>query len=201
MESFARVCPDAATIVPRRSIAPGDRIGTTVVRFVAYTQQSPLLEDALRIYARVWPDRDPDVARETFTRYAGYPDFRGFVALVGDEPAGVGYGARSSPGVPWHDLVAPRLGADHPALQDAFRIVELAVIVEHQGKGIGGQLHDMLLATQPCPRALISTGVDNQRARTLYEGRGWRYLDTAFVVPGETQQYVIMAKELGTDNP
>lgn len=168
-----------------------------MLRLRAYTQQSPLLDDALRIYARVWPDRDPEVARETFTRYAGYPDFSGFVAFVGDEPAGVGYGARSFPGVPWHDLVAPRLGADRHEFQDAFRIVELAVVEEHQGKGIGGHLHDRLLATQPCQRALISTNVTNQRARGIYERRGWTYLQTAFDVPDDPHQYVIMARELG----
>jgi hypothetical protein len=59
-----------------------------MLRLRAYTQQSALLEDALRIYARVWPDRDPDVARETFTRYAGYPDFSSLVAFIDDEPAG-----------------------------------------------------------------------------------------------------------------
>jgi ribosomal protein S18 acetylase RimI-like enzyme len=167
-----------------------------VIRLLPYTQQSPLLEDALRIYARVWPDRDPEVARETFTRYAGYPAFTGFVAFAADEPAGVGYGARSEPGIPWHDLVAPRLGSDLPAFQDAFRIVELAVIEDQQGKGIGGQLHDALLGAQPCSRALISTNVNNQRARGIYERRGWHYLHTDFDVPDDTNRYVIMAKEL-----
>jgi hypothetical protein len=169
-----------------------------VLTLRAYTQQSPLLDDALHIYARVWPDRDPEVARETFTRYAGYPDFAGFVAFVGDEPAGVGYGARSFPGVPWHDLVAPRLGADLPAFQDAFRIVELAVVEEHQGRGIGARLHDALLEAQPCRRALISTNVNNTRARGIYERRGWQYLDTDFKVPDDPNRYVIMAKALRT---
>jgi ribosomal protein S18 acetylase RimI-like enzyme len=171
-----------------------------MIRLAAYTQQSPLLDEALRIYARVWPERDPEVARETFTRYAGYADFRGFVAFVGDEPAGVGYGARSVSGIPWHDLVGPRLGADHPALQSAFRIVELAVVEEHQGQGIGGRLHDLVLASQPCPRALISTNVTNQRARGIYERRGWYYLHESFDVPDDPHRYVIMAKELGASD-
>jgi ribosomal protein S18 acetylase RimI-like enzyme len=63
----------------------------------------------------------------------------------------------------------PRLGSDHPALQDAWRLVELAVAEPHRGLGIGGRLHDALLAAQPCPRALLSTGVANQRARAIYE--------------------------------
>ncbi len=86
---------------------------------------------------------------------------------------------------------------DHPALQDAFRIVELAVVEAHQGHGIGGQLHDALLDAQPCPRALISTNVTNQRARSMYERRGWRYLHGSFEVPDDPHRYVIMARELG----
>jgi ribosomal protein S18 acetylase RimI-like enzyme len=171
-----------------------------MIALVSYTQHSPLLEDALSIYGQVWPDRDPEQSREGFTRYAGYPNFRGFLACVDGEPVGVGYGARSFPGVPWHDLVAPRLGADHPALQEAFRIVELAVIDTQRGKGLGGLLHDRLLESQPCPRALISTNVTNQRARAIYERRGWRYLHTAFDVPNDPHRYVIMAKELREDD-
>lgn len=167
-----------------------------MIELIPYTQRSPLIADALGVYARVWPDRDPEVARETFTRYTGYEDFHGFVAMLDNQPVGVGYGARSYPGVPWHDLVAPVFGLDHPAFQNAFRIVELAVVHEHQGRGIGGQLHDRLLAAQPCPRALISTGATNQRARSIYEQRGWRYLHTAFDVPDDPHQYVIMGKEL-----
>jgi predicted GNAT superfamily acetyltransferase len=69
------------------------------IRLLPYNRNSPLLEEALRVYARVWPDRDRDEARENFTRYAGYADFRGLVAFVGEEAVGVGYGARSIPGI------------------------------------------------------------------------------------------------------
>ncbi len=168
-----------------------------MIELYPYNLRSPLLTDALRVYARVWPDRDPDIARETFTRYTGYEDFHGFVAMLDNEPVGVGYGAKSYPGVPWHDLVAPVFDIDHPAFQNAFRIVELAVVAECQGNGIGGQLHDRLLTTQPCPRALISTSVTNERARSIYEQRGWRYLHTEFEAPDDPHRYVIMGKELG----
>ena len=78
--------------------------------------------------------------------------------------------------------------------------VELAVAEEQQGQGIGGRLHDHLLASQPCPRALISTNVTNQRARRIYERRGWYYLHESFDVPGDPHRYVIMAKELGASD-
>lgn len=153
------------------------------------------LEDALAVYARVWPERDRDEARENFTRYAGYEGFLGLVAYDGDEPVGVAYGATSQPGVWWHDQAAAGLGADHPALQDAWRLVELAVVAEYRGLGIGSELHDRLLAAQPNARALICTAVHNAHARGIYERRGWHYVAESFVFPGEPHPYVIMGRE------
>lgn len=160
-----------------------------------FTRDSPLLDVALEVYARVWPERDRDEARENFTRYAGYDDFVGFVAYAGEESAGVGYGARSQPGIWWHDQVTPVFGEDYPALQAAWRLVELAVVDTHRGNGIGSRLHDELLATQPCPRVLLSTAVSNNRARAIYERRGWYYIASSFDFPGEPYPYVIMGKE------
>jgi ribosomal protein S18 acetylase RimI-like enzyme len=166
------------------------------IRLLPYDRDSSLLEEALRVYARVWPERDRAEARENFTRYAGYDGFRGLVAFAGEEAVGVGYGARSIPGIWWHDQVTPQLGPDHPALHDAWRLVELAVVETHRRLGIGGQLHDALLAAQPCPRALLSTAVTNERARTLYERRDWYYVHPAFAFPGQPHPYAIMGKEL-----
>jgi ribosomal protein S18 acetylase RimI-like enzyme len=170
----------------------------SVISLVPYTQGAPLLETALEVYTRVWPERDRDDAREGFTRYAGYDDFHGIVALRGATPVGVGYGARSSPGVPWHDLVSAELGGDHPALQDAWRLVELAVVAEARQCGVGGRIHDALLAARHCSRALLSTAVANQRARAMYERRGWHYVVEAFQPAGEPHPYVIMGRELPT---
>jgi ribosomal protein S18 acetylase RimI-like enzyme len=72
----------------------------------------------------------------------------------------------------------------------------LAVIADQRGRGIGGRLHDALLAAQPCPRVLLSTGVHNRRARAMYERRGWYYLHEGFDPPGEAGSYVIMGKDL-----
>src|SRR5262249_16839586 len=122
-----------------------------MIRLEPYTQTSPLMDVALHVYAAVWPGRDPARAGEGLTRHGGYDGVCGFVGYHGDEAAGVGYGASSVPGIWWHDHVTPVLGMDHPALHDAWRLVELAVMAEHRRLGIGGQLHDTLLAVQPCP--------------------------------------------------
>ncbi len=162
--------------------------------YLPYTASSPLLSDALAVYGRVWPERNPDEARENFSRYAGYEDFRGLVACVDGVPAAVAYGATSQPGVWWHDRAAEGLGADHPALQDAWRLVELAVVAEYRGLGIGSELHDRLLAGLPNARALICTAVHNTHARGIYERRGWHYVAESFDFPGEPHPYVIMER-------
>jgi ribosomal protein S18 acetylase RimI-like enzyme len=162
----------------------------------SYTRDSPLLDAALDVFARVWPERDREVTRANFTGYTGFEDFHGLVAKAGDEYVGVALGARSRPGRWWHDQVTPVLGLDHPALQDAWRLMELAVIESHQGQGIGGLLHDALLEKQPCPRVLLSTEVDNERARRMYERRGWYYVHATVDFPGEPHPYAIMGKEI-----
>lgn len=169
---------------------------TARIELRSYTDESPLLEVALDIYARVWPDRDRAAARESFSRYARYEGFLGLVAFVEDEPAGVAYGATSRPGIWWHDKAADGLGASHPALQDAWRLVELAVVDEYRQQGVGSRLHDALLAAHPNARVLICTAVHNSRARGMYERRGWHYVARSFDFPGEPHPYVIMGREM-----
>lgn len=166
------------------------------VELIPYTTHSPLLEEALAVYARVWPDRDRQESREGFTRYSTYRDFHGLVAFVDGKAVGVAYGARSVPGIPWHDLAAEKLGPDHPCLRDAWRLVELAVEPEYRGIGIAAGLHDALLALQPCSTALVCTGYDNDIARGIYERRGWGYVDTCLLEPGTGHRYVIMSRAM-----
>jgi ribosomal protein S18 acetylase RimI-like enzyme len=133
-----------------------------------------------------------------FTRYAALPDYHGLAALRQGALVGFGFGARSLPGQWWHDRVAAQVGMEHPALQDAWTLVDLAVAPEVRSRGIGSALMEALLAAQPCPRALLSTEVSNAGARRLYERHGWRYLHAGFAFnPGE-QPYVVMRRELAS---
>lgn len=163
------------------------------IRLVAYTWDGGI-EEALAVYARVWPDRDMDEACEGFARHAGYADFHGMVALLDGEPVGVAYGARSVPGIPWHDWAVEGLGPDHPALQDAWRLVELAVVEDARGMGIGGQLHDARFEPRPCSRGLVCTASDNHLVRGMYERRGWTSVDSAHMFPGMTKPYAILGR-------
>lgn len=154
-----------------------------------------LFGDAMRLYAQTWPD-DPGVISDFFARYARLPDYHGLAALDGQLLVGFGFGARSESGQWWHDRVAERVGADHPALQDAWGLVDLAVASEHRGRGIGSALMETLLAAQPCPRALLSTEAANTGAQRLYLRYGWRVLHPGFAFNPGDKLYMVMCREL-----
>lgn len=167
-------------------------MGKITFTLAPFTVDSPYLEDAVRVYAETWPD-DSEEIRTFIQRYATYPDFHGQVALVEDKVIGMGFGHRSRPGDWWHDRVAVQLGSDYPALQDAWVLVELVVLETYRGAGIGSALHNALLASQPCSRALLSTEVNNTVARLLYERLGWHYLHTGFKFREDGELFVVMS--------
>jgi GNAT superfamily N-acetyltransferase len=169
-----------------------ETVDITLERFEAGAE---LFEVAQRVYARTWPEDDADEIRASFEEYAGYRDFIGLLAYLDGEPVGVSYGAAMYPGVPYHDQLAMLLGTDHAALQATWRLVELAVVPEAQGRGVGGRLHDALLAAQPYPRALIATAVSNERARDMYLRRGWSVIAPALHLPGKREAHIIFARK------
>ena len=66
--------------------------------------------------------------------------------------------------------------ADLRDAKNLFEFVELAVRPDSQRRGIGGGLHDALLAGLPHHRALLSTWREERPARRLYLKRGWQVL-------------------------
>jgi GNAT superfamily N-acetyltransferase len=150
---------------------------------------------AADIYVGTW-DRPVDETMAFIRFQSLYPDFVGYLGEAEDTPVGMGFGTRSQPGQWWHDRVAVRVGSDHPALQDAWVLTELAVLPPWRGFGIGGAIHDALLAAQPCPRVLLSTEVSNVRARRMYEKRGWTYLHPGFAFTPGQPAFCIMRREM-----
>ena len=138
----------------------------------AFALGSPRLEDAVRIYATVF-HQEWEPSLHLFEEQGGRRDFHGRVAVVDGTVVGMGFGARAEPGHWWYDGIADQVGADHPALQDAWNLVELAVLAEFRRRGIGTRLLASLLEAQPCQRALLSVIVANTPARAFYERCGF----------------------------
>ena len=116
-------------------------------------------------------------AREWLPRHAERDSFRFLVAQAeADEVAGFAYGYTGGAGQWWTDRVAAamdpetrRSWLDPPH----FEVVELHVRPERQRSGVGSLLLDALLEGLPHAQALLSTQVDNAKARPFYEKHGW----------------------------
>ncbi len=165
------------------------------------TLGSPHFEAAIRVYTTVFlREWEPSLA--LFSEQARRRDFRGSVALVDGTVIGMGFGARAEAGHYWYDGIAEQVGADHPALQQAWNLVELAVVADYRRQYIGTSLVDVLLAAQPCSRALLSVIVGNTTARQFYERRDWKYLHLGLTfATAPHKQYAIMGREVGADRP
>lgn len=115
-----------------------------------------------------------------------------------NELAGFAYGYTGAPGQWWYDIVAPALGPQQVRewLSDYFEFVELAVDPAYQGQGIGGRLHDTLLACTHHATAALTTAQAETPALFLYRKRGWVTLLNHFLFPGDTLFRQIMGKKL-----
>jgi ribosomal protein S18 acetylase RimI-like enzyme len=162
---------------------------------LSFQYNSRFLLDAVAVYQTVW-DRDPDDSLFFFRKHSRFPSFRGFVARLNGVVVGTVFGTASLPGHWWHDKVAEQVGAEHPSLQDAWVLTELAVLEAYRNQGIGGLLHDRVLRDLPLTYALLSTQADNLGARRFYEQRGWTYLHTGFAFHHGRPPYAIMQRRI-----
>jgi GNAT superfamily N-acetyltransferase len=137
--------------------------------------------------------------REVLDRQAQRSGFKCKVARTSaGQIVGIAYGYTGAPGQWWHDIVAGALPG-HQAqrwLGDCFELVELHLMPHVQGRGIGGRLHDTLLAGLPHKTAALSTINTQTRALHLYRNRGWVTLLEDFTFPGGTRPFLIMGLDL-----
>jgi ribosomal protein S18 acetylase RimI-like enzyme len=164
----------------------------------------PLFEGAIRVYAEAFaqpPYSDPDRGREVRSRmrdvHGKRQGFRAFAAFEEDGTVvGMIYGYHGSRGQWWHDMVMRRL--DQPAaekwLSNPYELVEVAVLPERQGQGIGAALIGCLLHGRPEATCVLSTRTDSD-AHHLYRRLGFEVIvEMAFATGGA--MFYVMGKEL-----
>jgi len=178
-----------------------------VISRVTAVDVAPLQVQILQVYEAAFsppPYRRDRFAVQTFARslerHLRYRDFRLCTAREAgsDRLLGFTYGYTGATGQWWYDLVATVM---RPAdverwLSGGFEFVELAVLPGAQGRGIGGTLHDALLAGLPHRTAALSTLQQETDALHLYRKRGWTVLIDRFVFPAAPQPYQIMGLDL-----
>jgi GNAT superfamily N-acetyltransferase len=160
-----------------------------------------IYRDAFASYPYYTPEH---VARQfvddTLPTHSTRRDFRCVVArdTTHDMVVGFSYGYTGEPGQWWREAVASALDDQTAAhwLRDYFEFVELAVAPSSQGRGIGGRIHDTLLAGVRQPRAMLSTHAVPTPARHMYDRRGWVVLRDNFRFPSASHPFTIMGLEL-----
>ncbi|MEO1290520.1 MAG: GNAT family N-acetyltransferase [Chloroflexota bacterium] len=156
---------------------------------------SPYLHKAVDVYCTVW-GRNLEDSTTFFRKYARMQHFVGYVALVGGHVVGIAFGTASQAGQWWHDKVSTHVGKNHHALANAWVLTELAVLQPYRKHNIGSALHDKVLEQQPFPNVLLSTQVDNVKAREFYEKRHWTYLHRGFSFQKNRPNYCIMHRAM-----
>ena len=117
-------------------------------------------------------------ARDWLPRHAEREAFR-FLAAIADDGtvAGFAYGYTGGAGQWWTDRVAAAMDEESRRRwldPPHYEVVELHVRPSRQRGGIGSALLDRRLEGLPHSCALLSTQVDNAKARPFYEKHGWQ---------------------------
>ncbi|MBL7501601.1 GNAT family N-acetyltransferase [Frankia sp. CN7] len=165
------------------------------------------LGEVIAVYKAAFLDlheADPQrAARDRMTharRHTERRDLRAVAALTEDDAlVGITYAMPGRPGQWWHDVVASALSpaaAEH-WLTDCLEIVELHVLPDYQGQGIGrGLLRELLRDVPQRTAALSALELPDSRARRLYASEGFVPLLSNFHFPGSYTAYAVLGKEL-----
>jgi GNAT superfamily N-acetyltransferase len=172
------------------------------------------LPDVMTVYRRAFLDlheRNPARAESERTAHArthvNRPGLRVVAALAPDPDlpperaplVGVGYGQPGARGQWWHDTVLAALPPEvgRQWLGDAFEVVELHVLPEYQGRGLGRRLlRDLLDGCGRRTAALSALELPDSPARRLYAAEGFVPLLSQFSFGGGDTPYAVLVKQL-----
>jgi ribosomal protein S18 acetylase RimI-like enzyme len=152
------------------------------------------------LWRRVFPGTPDERFDETLPRHTARRGFRFLAARTDNgELAGFAYGYEGGPGEWWHDRVAAAMApeqAEEWLAPGHFEFVELQVAPELEGRGVGGRLHDALLAEARGRTAVLSTRRSNERALGFYRRRGWETIVEEIDFGAGYPPFVVLGKRL-----
>lgn len=156
------------------------------------------LQEYEQLYFEVWEDRNR-AFKETFKRHTTYEGFDGYnVRTESQQLVGFIYGYSSLPGQFYHDRLSQAVTSEDydKWLKDSFEIVELVVSPDYQRQGIGQLLLSSLLKDKKKDTAILTTGIENTSAQSLYQKFGFESIIPSFHPTDPNEPYVLMGKKL-----
>jgi len=169
----------------------------------AFVSRMPQLLDVYRrAFLDVYEPNPKQAARERLSlmqQHRTRPGLRLTYAQEDGELVGFCYTYRGQAGQWWHDVVRRSLD-EHVGttwLGDCREVVELHVLPQYQGSGLGRRLlRTALDGAAEQTAALSALDLPDSRALRLYQSEGFVPLLENFTFPGSGTRYVILAKEL-----
>lgn len=178
-----------------------------VIELLGGTDAAKIRSEVVKTYGDAWATTRYALTHQqirdfasVFDMHLGREDFR--LVTAREEPTasllGFAYGYASAPGGWWRETLIDTLPAEvtNQWFADSFEFVELAVLKEARGRGVGGELHDALLKGLPNATSVLSTQCGNEAALALYRRRGWKTVSDNFRFPNRPYPYAVMGLEL-----
>jgi GNAT superfamily N-acetyltransferase len=148
------------------------------------------------------PYDEPPSARDAFLerveRYSQRDGFALALAIDGGQVSGLALAVTAHPGDWWRDQVAANLSPveiDRWLGEATLELVHLAVVPVAQGHGVGGRLHDEILAGSSCSSGILTVDPRAMPARRLYDSRGWIVVRESALV-GTSSGAILMGRRL-----
>ncbi|KAA0760312.1 GNAT family N-acetyltransferase [Bacillus sp. SH5-2] len=171
------------------------------MKFVSIERDEILIHNIANLYCKAFEKTNFNEMIERVKRHIEYEDFKGIVAINDEnEVVGFTYGYRSLEGQYYNQLMREALHLEqvNEWLQDCFEFVELAVHPKYQKEGLGTKLHNRLLDGISNRTSVLTTQINNVKARSLYERLDWVNILDPFYPSKDDVPCVIMGKVLKT---
>ncbi|CDN35806.1 MULTISPECIES: GNAT family N-acetyltransferase [Bacillus cereus group] len=169
------------------------------MKFISIEKNEILIGNMANLYCKVFEKTNFNEMIERMNRHIEYTGFKGIVAINDEnEVVGFTYGYRSIEGQYYNQLMREALHLEQVDewLQDCFEFVELAVHPQYQNEGLGTKLHNELLEGLSNRTSVLTTQINNEQARSLYERLDWVNVLEPFHPSKNDVPYVIMGKVL-----
>ncbi len=150
-----------------------------------------IFDEVQTVYHQAFPEYDLDDHRRRTTRQANSPGFATATVRRLGVLLGFAYGLPLRPESTWWRGLTPPAeeGFAEESGRRTFALIDLCVVPEERGLGLGRRLVTELLGTRAEERATLATAPDEVEVQRMYERWGWSKVGRVPGSPGSTEAH------------